>query len=82
MNITFFGTAPANAFPGAFNSSAMTVFRPRAKGGRSLLKRSAALVDRSPSSVVAPHAHCWSHQAGSLGSDKWVRKNPLADFRP
>ena len=62
MNLTFLGTAAANAFPEAFCKCANCA-RARALGGPSLRKRSAALInndlliDLGPDIMAASHMH-------------------------
>jgi ribonuclease BN (tRNA processing enzyme) len=62
MNVTFLGTAAANAFPEAFCKCRNCV-QARTLGGPSLRKRSAALInndlliDLGPDIMAAPHMH-------------------------
>lgn len=63
MKLTFLGTAAANAYPEAFCRCANCA-RARALGGRSLRRRSAALVDDELLIDLGPDLHTAAHAQG------------------
>jgi phosphoribosyl 1,2-cyclic phosphate phosphodiesterase len=80
MNLTFLGTAAANAFPEAFCKCANCA-RARALGGPSLRKRSAALINNDLLIDLGPDIMAASHMHGcSLGEVRYcLQTHPHAD---